>query len=68
MTLRYPYELRDAKDYFYDIADEKVEPELLSLAQHILKTKEAKFACSVPASPASPSPRRPSTGGECLGC
>jgi len=21
MTLRYPYELRDAKDYFYDIPD-----------------------------------------------
>ncbi len=43
MTLRYPYELRDAKDYFYDIADVKVEPELLTLAQHILKTKEARF-------------------------
>ena len=43
MTLRYPYELRDAKDYFYEIADVKVEPELLTLAQHILKTKEAKF-------------------------
>src|SRR6202161_783668 len=43
MTLRYPYELRDAKDYFYDIADVKVEPDLLSLAQHILKTKEARF-------------------------
>ncbi len=42
-TLRYPYELRDAKDYFYDIADVKVEPDLLSLAQHILKTKEARF-------------------------
>src|SRR6202166_2578609 len=42
-TLRYPYELREAKDYFYDIADVKVEPELLSLAQHILKTKEARF-------------------------
>ena len=42
-TLRYPYELREAKDYFYDIADVKVEPELLALAQHILKTKEAKF-------------------------
>ena len=24
-TLRYPYELREAKDYFYDIADVKVE-------------------------------------------
>src|ERR1700675_2260688 len=42
-TLRYPYELREAKDYFYDIADVKVEPELLTLAQHILKTKEARF-------------------------
>ena len=43
MTLRYPYELREAKDYFYDIPDMKVEPELLALAQHVLKTKEAKF-------------------------
>jgi DNA end-binding protein Ku len=43
MTLRYPYELREAKDYFYDIPDMKVEPELLTLAQHILKTKEARF-------------------------
>ena len=43
MTLRYPYELREAKDYFYDIPEMKVEPELLALAQHILKTKEAKF-------------------------
>jgi DNA end-binding protein Ku len=42
MTLRYPYELREAKDYFYDIPDMKVEPELLALAQHILRTKEAK--------------------------
>ena len=39
MTLRYPYELREAKDYFYDIPDVKVEPELLVLAQHILKPK-----------------------------
>ena len=43
MTLRYPYELREAKGYFYDIADVKVELELLTLAQHILKTKEARF-------------------------
>jgi DNA end-binding protein Ku len=43
MTLRYPYELREANDYFYDIPDMKVEPELLALAQHILKTNEAKF-------------------------
>ena len=43
MTLRYPYELGEAKDYFYDIPDMKVEPELLALAQQILRTKEAKF-------------------------
>jgi DNA end-binding protein Ku len=42
-TLRYPHELREAKDYFYGIPDVKVEPELLTLAQHILKTKEARF-------------------------
>ena len=42
-TLRYSYEVRDAKDYFYDIADVKVQPDLLALAQHILKSKEARF-------------------------
>ena len=42
-TLRYSYEVREAKDYFYDIAEVKVEPDLLALAEHILKTKEAKF-------------------------
>jgi len=43
MTLRYPYELKNAKDYFYDIADVKIDPKLLTLAQHIPKTKEARF-------------------------
>jgi hypothetical protein len=33
-TLRYPYEVRDSKDYFYDIPDVKVAPELLKLAEH----------------------------------
>ena len=42
-TLRYPYEIRDLKDYFYDIPETKVSPELLGLAEHILKSKEAKF-------------------------
>src|SRR6202042_154879 len=42
-TLRYPYEVRDSKDYFYDIADAKVQPDLLQLAEHILKNKEARF-------------------------
>jgi DNA end-binding protein Ku len=43
MTLRYPYEVRGAKDYFYDIPELKVDPELLDLAEHILRTKEAHF-------------------------
>jgi DNA end-binding protein Ku len=42
-TLRYPYEVRDSKDYFYDIPDVKVAPDLLTLADHILKSKEATF-------------------------
>jgi DNA end-binding protein Ku len=42
-TVRYPYEVRASKDYFYDIADVKVQPDLLQLAEHILKSKEAKF-------------------------
>ena len=35
-TLRYPYEIRDAKEYFDDIPDVKLEPEMLKLAEHIL--------------------------------
>jgi DNA end-binding protein Ku len=42
-TLRYPYELRDSKDYFDDIPDVKVPAEMLKLAQHILETKAADF-------------------------
>ena len=42
-TLRYPYEIRDAKEYFDDIPDVKVEPDMLKLAEHILKSKAADF-------------------------
>jgi DNA end-binding protein Ku len=42
-TLRYPYEIRDAKDYFDDIADVKLAPDMLKLAEHILATKESEF-------------------------
>lgn len=42
-TIRYPYEVREAKDYFYDIAAIKVQPDLLQLAEHILKSKTATF-------------------------
>jgi DNA end-binding protein Ku len=42
-TLRYPYEVRDPKEYFDDIPSIKVASEMLKLAEHILKTKEADF-------------------------
>jgi DNA end-binding protein Ku len=42
-TLRYPYEVRDSKDYFYDIPDVKIAPDMLTLAEHILKSKETAF-------------------------
>jgi DNA end-binding protein Ku len=40
---RYPYEIRDAEDYFDDIPDVKVEPDMLKLAQHILQSKATDF-------------------------
>ena len=43
MTLRYPYEVRKEKDYFDDIADEKVPKDMLDLAAHIVDTKRGKF-------------------------
>jgi DNA end-binding protein Ku len=42
-TLRYPYELRDSKEYFDELPSVKVAPDMLKLAQHILETKEADF-------------------------
>ena len=42
-TLRYPYEIRDAKEYFDDIPDVKVAPDMLKLAQHILQSNAADF-------------------------
>ena len=42
-TLRYSYEIRDAKEYFDDLPNIKVAPEMLKLAQHILQTKAADF-------------------------
>ena len=42
-TLRYPYEMRDAKEYFDDIPNVKVEPDMLKLAEHILQSKTADF-------------------------
>jgi DNA end-binding protein Ku len=42
-TLRYPYELRDSKDYFDDIPDVKLPAEMLDLAEHIIEGKSADF-------------------------
>ena len=43
MTLRYPYEVRNEKDYFDDIEDEKVPKDMLELATHIVDTKRGEF-------------------------
>jgi DNA end-binding protein Ku len=42
-TLRYPYEVRQAKEYFDVIEDEKVPKDMLDLAVHIVESKKGKF-------------------------
>ena len=42
-ALRYRTEVRDEKDYFYDIPNVKVPADMLDLAIHILKSKKAHF-------------------------
>jgi DNA end-binding protein Ku len=42
-TLRYPYEVRDDKAYFDNIAEITIPKDMLALAEHILESKEAKF-------------------------
>src|SRR3954452_3267053 len=41
--LRYPYEVRDEKEYFEDIPNIKIEKEMLDLAKHIVQTKSGHF-------------------------
>ena len=43
VSLRYAYELRDAKDYFDEIPDVTVPKDMRELAEHILETKAAEF-------------------------
>jgi DNA end-binding protein Ku len=43
VTLRYPYEVRDPKDYFDDIPDESVPKDMLELATHIVHSKAGHF-------------------------
>jgi DNA end-binding protein Ku len=42
-TLRYPYELRDADQYFHDIKSPKITKDMVELAGHILQSKAAHF-------------------------
>jgi DNA end-binding protein Ku len=42
-TLRYPYEIRDAKEYFDDIPNVELEPDMLKLAEQILQSKTTDF-------------------------
>lgn len=41
--LRYPYEVRDEKEYFDGIQDVKVTKEMLDLARHIVNQKSGEF-------------------------
>src|SRR5256714_13756203 len=42
-TVRYPYEIREAKEYFEDIPNVKLEPDMLKLAEQILQSKATDF-------------------------
>jgi DNA end-binding protein Ku len=42
-TLHYDYEVRKADDYFNEIPDVKIAPDMLKLAQHIVDSKEGEF-------------------------
>lgn len=42
-TLNFNYEVRSSKDAFKGIPEKRVDPEMLELAKHILKTKAGKF-------------------------
>jgi DNA end-binding protein Ku len=41
--LRYPYEVRDEREYFEEIQDVKVTKDMLDLAKHIVNQKTADF-------------------------
>jgi len=43
MLLRYPYEVRDASDYFDAIEDVKITRDMLDLAKHIVEQKSGHF-------------------------
>ena len=41
--LRYPYEVRDEKEYFGEIKDVKIGKDMMELAEHIVRTKSGHF-------------------------
>jgi DNA end-binding protein Ku len=43
VTLRYPYEVRNEKEYFDDVTDEKIPKDMLELATHIVGSKAGHF-------------------------
>src|SRR6478609_1019693 len=43
LLLRYPYEVREASDYFDDIKDVKITKDMLDLAKHIVEQKSGHF-------------------------
>jgi DNA end-binding protein Ku len=43
MLLRYPYEVRDASEYFDEIQDVKIIKDMLDLARHIVEQKSGHF-------------------------
>jgi DNA end-binding protein Ku len=43
ITLRYPYEIRDEKDYFSEMPDIKLPAEMLKVAEHIIESKSGDF-------------------------
>ena len=43
VLLRYPYEVREASEYFDDIQDVKITKDMLDLARHIVEQKSGHF-------------------------
>jgi DNA end-binding protein Ku len=42
-TLRYSYEVRKAEDYFCDLPELTIAPDMLKLAEHIVDSKAGEF-------------------------
>jgi DNA end-binding protein Ku len=43
MLIRYPYEVREASDYFDDIQDVKITEDMLDVAKHLVELKSGRF-------------------------